>query len=366
MKRILIVKTSALGDVTLALGILPHLKTLAPDAKIDWACEATIAPLVRRHPLIHRVIEVDTKRWRRSFLSHRKEIKKSLLELRNERYDLIFDLQGNIKSGIITLLSKGQLKVGFGKKRIAEWPSLLATHRRFNPKPISALSDLLAIVYASFGKERPKTPPKAPALSFELDPAEKALIESLNSENALIVCPQSIWANKRFKRKTLSQFLRLIAEHYSCRFLISWKTPIEQINGEKTAKEIGSAAALLPELSAPALSAVMGRSLGVISVDSFPLHLAGLSGVPTFSVFGPSLGTYYKPAGPQHAHFQGTCPYDIAFDKRCPILRSCQTGSCMKQIDAMELFSAFKQSRLGLDMSNGHGLQRLSKISHAQ
>lgn len=352
MKRILIVKTSALGDVTLSLGILPHLKSLAPQAKIDWVCEAPIAPLLRRHPLINRVIEIDTKRWRRSFLSHRREIRQVCCELRERRYDLVFDLQGNIKSGILTLLSRGKLKVGFGKRRIAEWPSLLATHRRFNPKPTGAFGDLLEIIYATFGRERPKIPLQAPSLFFELDPTEQKLVEGLDIAGSLIVCPQSIWENKRFKRRALSHFLRLIEEHYGCRFLISWKTPIEQLNSEKTAKEIGPAASLLPELSAPALSAVMGRSAGVISVDSFPLHLAGLSQSPTFSVFGPSLGTYYKPAGPQHAHFQGTCPYDVKFERRCPILRTCQTGSCMKQIDALELFEAFRQSPLGKSLSS--------------
>lgn len=346
MKRILIVKTSALGDVTLALGTLPHLKALAPHAKIDWVCETSIAPLVHRHPFVDRVIEIDTKRWRRSFFSHRKEMAQVRRTLKQESYDLVFDLQGNIKSGIITFVSRGKLKIGFGKKRIAEWPSLLATHRRFNPRPTSALRDLLEVIYATFGKRPPKEPIEKPELSFELDPAEKGVVESLDLEGALIVCPQSIWDNKRFKRRTLSHFLRLIEERYGCKFFISWKTPIERLNSEKTAKEIGPAARLLPKLSAPALFAVMARSAGVISVDSFPLHLASLSERPTFSIFGPSLAAYYKPTGAEHAYFQGTCPYDVKFDKRCPILRTCQTGSCLKQIDALELFSVFKQSPL--------------------
>lgn len=353
LKRILIVKTSALGDVTGALALLPHLKALAPYAKVDWVCEKAVAPLLKAHPLISNVITIDSKKWRKAFFSSRKEIFAKKKEVQQKRYDIVFDLQGNCKSGIVTFFAWAKLKIGFGKKHVAEWPNLFSTHKHFNPTSKSALSDLLQIIYATFKKPIPKVSPTID-LSFEVDANEQAQIDALainKKAPTLIVCPQSLWGNKRLKRRSLSQFLRMIEEHYSCHFLIAWGSSIEQVNAEKTAKEIGPAADLLPKLSAAGLHQAMSLSSGVISVDSFSLHLAGLTKKPIFAIFGPSLGSYYLPSGEPHTYFQGICPYNVTFTKRCPILRSCQSGSCMKQIEPSELFLTFKQSSLGKSLS---------------
>jgi heptosyltransferase-1 len=68
-----------------------------------------------------------------------------------------------------------------------------------------------------------------------------------------------------------------------------------------------------------------------VGADSLPLHLAGWFSTPSFSLFGPSSDFYYAPKGDCHASWQGSCPYNITFVKRCPRLRSCETGACLRQ-----------------------------------
>src|SRR5260221_27031 len=48
-------------------------------------------------------------------------------------YDIVLDLQGNTKSGVVTACAKSSLKVGFGYLSVPEWPNVLATHQRYNP-----------------------------------------------------------------------------------------------------------------------------------------------------------------------------------------------------------------------------------------
>ena len=82
---------------------------------------------------------------------------------------------------------------------------------------------------------------------------------------------------------------------------------------------------------------------GVISVDSAALHLCGTTTTPSFSLFGPSSALAYRPLGSKHDAFQGTCPYGTTFDKRCPSLRTCETGACLKEVSPDVLFGQFQQ-----------------------
>ena len=98
---------------------------------------------------------------------------------------------------------------------------------------------------------------------------------------------------------------------------------------------------LLAKMRLPLWQQFMARMDGVLSVDSSALHLAATVNVPSFSVFGPSRASLYQPVGKNHHSFQALCPYGKSFDKRCPILRSCSTGACLKELSYEELIKTF-------------------------
>src|SRR5882724_4710863 len=102
---ILIVKTSSLGDIIQAFNVLDDLHNRFPTASIDWAVEASFHSIVAAHPLVRRAIPLAIKR--------RRNLWGALRALRQDRYDLVFDLQANCKSGLITLLARGGIKVGY-------------------------------------------------------------------------------------------------------------------------------------------------------------------------------------------------------------------------------------------------------------
>ena len=65
MNRILIIKLGSIGDVVHTLPALSDLRSSFPRARIDWLVEKPAAVLLRDHPWLDRVIEVDTRKWRR-------------------------------------------------------------------------------------------------------------------------------------------------------------------------------------------------------------------------------------------------------------------------------------------------------------
>ena len=110
MRRILLVKTSSLGDVVHNLPVVCDLQAHLPDIEVDWAVEDQFASIPALHPGVSQVIPVEPRRWRRSLGSSAtwKEIGDLRSAFRARDYDCVVDTQGLIKSAIIARLAPGR------------------------------------------------------------------------------------------------------------------------------------------------------------------------------------------------------------------------------------------------------------------
>jgi len=123
-------------------------------------------------------------------------------------------------------------------------------------------------------------------------------------------------------------------------YLLSWGTKQEKKEVEEIHKSLPNSA-ILPQLDLCELHYLMRQCQYIFAMDSICLHLAATTQATTLSVFGPSKASYYAPKG-KHESLQGKCPYNVSFNKRCPKMRSCPTGACMKDITGKELKAHFK------------------------
>lgn len=121
MLKLLIVKTSSLGDVIHNLPIIHDIRTQHPNAEIDWVVEESFADIPKLHPGVNRVIPVAIRRWRKAIFNQNTwaEIKAAKYSISQQPYDVILDTQGLIKSGLITAMSRGH-KHGFDKNSARE------------------------------------------------------------------------------------------------------------------------------------------------------------------------------------------------------------------------------------------------------
>jgi heptosyltransferase-1 len=105
-RRILIVRLSALGDIVMASGLIPALKARFPDAEISWVCEPVCAPLLKHNPRLRQVILWPRGEWQallkaRRYLALWRAVRAFRARLRAERFDLVLDGQGLLKSGLV-------------------------------------------------------------------------------------------------------------------------------------------------------------------------------------------------------------------------------------------------------------------------
>ncbi len=339
--KVLIVKTSSLGDLVQTFPIVGYLRDRFPGAQIDWVVEKPYAELIAAHPEVTRTLAVKTKAWRHHFLkpSTWREISSLRKELRETTYDVAFDLQGNIKSGLILSQVSAKDKVGFAKPFLPEWPNLLFTNKKYSPPCRSNIRhDYLSIVKQYFG-DREEYLDKGVLL--QTTASERAQIEKLTRQapQQVLVATGSAWRNKELPLDTLKQLLEGIQGHLPCSFLFSYGSDAELQRATALVEHFKPHSLLVPKLSLPALQLLMHQVKLIIAMDSLPLHLAGTTSTPTFGFFGPSLASKYQPLN--SGAFQGSCPYGRSFKKRCPILRTCPTGACLREKSSDELLGSF-------------------------
>lgn len=145
MKRILIVRLSAIGDVVMASGLIPALRALHPDARIAWLVEPAAAPLLAHNPRLDEVIVWPRGEWQQLWRERRyTELWRRLREfrraLRAQRFDLALDTQGLLKSAVWSWLSGAPQRLSLIGR---EQSHRLATERVVpppdaGPRPIGA------------------------------------------------------------------------------------------------------------------------------------------------------------------------------------------------------------------------------------
>ncbi|MCB1108224.1 MAG: hypothetical protein KDK44_01030 [Chlamydiia bacterium] len=315
----LIVKCSALGDILQTFPVVSYLKERG--LSVSWVCEERFEKLLTAHPEIDQVITINSKDWPRGLGALKNTLQAT-------HYDYVFDLQGNCKSGLVTFLAKGKRKVGFTFKTASEWPNALVTSYRFSGnQPIDIVKgffgDCSPFYYRGIALKNNDPIPCIPS-------------------PALMICPGSNWPNKQLDASDWKALLKDVSHH----LVIIWGNEKEQELANEIAE--GHSATVLGRLPFALWQALIREVDGVVGVDSSSVHLCATTNTPSFTIFGPSNPSIYKPSGEQHGFFWGTCPYQVDFKRRCPHLRTCKTGACTKAIPHSELIATFQSWLLDL------------------
>lgn len=153
VKRILIIRLGAIGDVVRTLPSLHLIRKRFPDAWIAWAVEEKSSEILEGHPDLDELIIVPRKKWTPrlrnplTFPSGISEIRRFLKEVREKRFDAVLDFHSSVKSGIISLASSARERVGYSARYARELNFLFNTIRiPLRGKRISRMERNLALL----------------------------------------------------------------------------------------------------------------------------------------------------------------------------------------------------------------------------
>ncbi len=278
MLKLLIVKTSSLGDVIHNLPIIADIRAYYPAIEIDWLVEASFADIPKLHPAVNEVIPVAMRRWRKALFSKTtwQEIKAVKQKLAKKHYDIVLDTQGLLKSGLMTYFSQGNTH-GYDKHSAREAISSYfynTTHSVSRAQ--HAVARNRALTALAFGYAIPSNLPDygintlAP---LDITLSEPYVIGLHGTSRDSKLWPTELWI-------ALGNALAERQLH----LILPWASAAELERAQLIASALKNAT-VLPKLSIAQLAAVISHSQSAIGVDTGLSHLAVALNIPTIAIY---------------------------------------------------------------------------------
>jgi len=282
--KIAIVKLSALGDIIHAMAVLQFIKKCDQEIEVDWFVEESFKELLEFHPDIQNVHEVKLKNAK-----NKKSLRlllKELIRVRQlGRYDLVIDLQGLLKSAVISRLIPSIITLGFDKSSLRERIAAVFYNKTlkygYNKNVIERNFELIKFAL-EFTFKKEEILYKLPFLF----PIKKYLIEGLSSNKKnIILIPGASHSSKRYPVEKFSELTNLLDANY----IIIWGNEKERNIAEEIKARSGNIK-ILEKISLNNLISVIGQIDLVIGPDTGPTHIAWALNVPSITLFGPTPG----------------------------------------------------------------------------
>ncbi len=281
--RIAIVKLSALGDIVHSMIVLQFIKKYYPNIKIDWITEESFAPILGNNHDIDDIKTLNLKSIKKQKKLIINELKKINL-YKKEKYDLVIDLQGLIKSAIVSK-SIGKFCVGFDKNSTREsLASFFYSKSFYIPYEENIILRNLLLVSKAlrFEFDKEEVLNKKSFLYYKLKDL-KDIKNYLNpSKKNILLVTGSSWPSKMYPKEKLIEIANALQENV----LVCWGNEKEREIARFIAEN--SHAKKLPKLNLNQLKAIISQSDLVIGADTGPTHMAWALNRPSITIFGPT------------------------------------------------------------------------------
>ncbi len=328
--KVLIVKLSALGDILHAMPAVRSLMLSRPDLETGWAVDRRYSSVIELFEGLSHLHIVDPKGWggdfaARSFKKATGDLWHQVEDIRRVKYDIALDIQGLIKSALLSKFSGAGLVAGFSREICREPLSARFYREKVHVDtslPVShQIMSLLTKVLDVPGELAD------PGLTVPEGAEEKAeqILADHGTGSPVVLVVGAGWQTKVLPLNSFRKVARALARQAPVIALAGNEE--EKVRAELITDGIENGGILFRE-EIPVLAGVFERARLVIGGDTGLVHLAAHMGVPTVSFYGASLGARSGPEGPNHRRVQS--------DEDCSpcFARECDNIMCMDNLDS--------------------------------
>jgi lipopolysaccharide heptosyltransferase I len=286
--RILIVRTSALGDVIHALPVLTALRRHFPAARIGWVVEEGMAPVLAGHPDLDELLTVRLRAWGRRPFSGETVRGLGAFVAALDRFapEVVLDLMGNHKAGAVSALTLADRRIGAARKHRREPSSAVWINEPVVPRGTHAVDRMLSLLDA-LGVPAEPADFGAAKLFREEDSGSDRSDGSDGSVRSVLLHPGAGWGNKIYPPAWWGAALKRLREETGVPARVAVAPGEERLAAAVVAASAGAAQAV-PAGDLPRLAALIRRSALVLGGDSGPTHLAHALGAPILMLMGPT------------------------------------------------------------------------------
>jgi ADP-heptose:LPS heptosyltransferase len=343
-RRVLMVLLGAIGDVIRALPLLGRIRNAWPHAYIGWAVEPKSEPILRGHKWIDELIVYDRKYAPWSFLP-------LLRKVRAGRFDVVIDLQRHLKSGVISIVSGADERLGFAPPNTKEFNHLFST-RRIEPQPAMRLK---LLQYQAFG-DLLGLPPAPIEFGLALPPDEarraREFVAGLPRPIMGVILGSS-WPSRLYFPESVAEVIRALAfpvEGSPAVFPILLGSPDEKALAAQVISHLGKRPVvdLTGRTSLRDLIGIFAECAVAFGPDSGPMHLAAAVGCPMVSLWGSTSPERSAPWGFADLAIRGEIPCHPCYLRECPIGRE-----CMRRIEPATVVNRVRRALSAVAQASG-------------
>lgn len=273
-KNILIIQTASIGDVVLATPVIEKLAKSFPESKIDFLLKKGIDSLLFNNPHIHRILV-----WDKSADKY-KNLRNLILKIRQNKYDLVVNLQRFASSGLVTALSGAGIKLGFNKNPFSVCYSHRVKHL-ISTDPAKSQHEVIRNLHVIS-----KVSDDDMDFPVKLYPSNTdfAKVSQFKTRKYICIAPTSLWFTKQLPPEKWVEFMQELDPELVVYFL-----------GAKADKQVcdqiirdsghTNALNLCGKLSFLESAALMKDAAMNFVNDSAPQHFASAMNAPLTSIF---------------------------------------------------------------------------------
>ena len=369
-EKILLIKLSAVGDVVHTIPLLNKLRQRYPGARIDWLVTPGIAELLTPNPAVNNVIEFVRDEWSAPWrLAPYASAARLIAQLRAAQYDLVLDLQGQLRSAVFAFASGAPVRIGFDRPRADRWQALareIPDEARRHAWQGAREGSFLAYThhvalptldihpverYLRFGALL-GLDAKPADFSFPIPEEATNRIDALldyyeiAKSRLVIMAPGTNWETKQWRSDAFAEVARhFIAKKFAVALIGSGG---EHELCAEVAKLAPGAINLAGETTLTELAALIRRSAISVTNDSGPMHLAVALDRPVVSVFGPTDPIWIGPYGRADAVLRAGVPCSPCFLRQ--LSRCRYDHACMENVSAPAVIERMERA-----LGNGAG-----------
>lgn len=329
--RVLLIKTSSMGDIIHTLPALTDAGRAIPGIKFDWVVEDEFAEIPSWHPLVEEVIPIALRRWRKGVFSRKtglewRELRK---RLRGKQYDLILDAQGLVKSAFLGFLANGP-RVGLDWGSAREALASLAYQRKCRVNFYQhAIVRMRSLFSQALGYHLPETVP-----DFSIQRSVSG-----HADPYVVFLHGTTWTTKQWPEEYWVRLARL-AEQTGYRVKISGGNMEELARAQRIADLSGNVD-VLPRLTIGNMADLLANAKAAVAVDTGFGHLAAALSVPTVSLYGPTNPEYTGAIGDRSIHIAAQFPCAPCMSRVCTYRETAEvTPACYAAMHPVKVWMA--------------------------
>lgn len=295
--RVLIIRPSALGDVCRTVPVLATLKRAWPTARIDWMVQDSFAAAIEAHPDLGRVVPFPRAQfdpWWRSPTAFAALVR-WLGALRRERYDVVLDCQGLLRSGLFAIATGAPRRIGYANAEELGWLGL--NERVDAPMGEHTVDRMLRLASAATGTEAVRD------MRLYTAAAEREAVAAdarLGGKRYAVIAPTSRWPGKLWPAERYAMVAQWLLDEgrFEAVAIVGAKSERGQIDPLlELARRDVRVVDLVGATSISRLMAVIESSSLVVANDSAAVHMAVGFDRPIVAIYGPTDVSRVGPYG---------------------------------------------------------------------